>query len=180
MKKFLIVLIIIFICGILSADVCIEQIQDSAVLIGLDFYKEYANAKLAFKDVFWNILYERIKMFGVLLLLCFTPIKEKIGVILAPVFSFIWGFFLMSCIIELGVAGLVVGLASVLPHGLLYGGVIWMALSKRRTRSYHMKDRVALNVATYIFMMLLFITGCVMESLVGTHFIPWVIRLSLI
>lgn len=180
MKKFLIVLIILFICGLLSADVSIKQIQDSEVLVGLEVYKEYANAKLTFKDVFWNILYERIKLFGVLLLLCFTPIKEKIGAILAPVFSFVWGFFLMSCIMELGIAGLVVGLASVLPHGLLYGGVIWMVLGKRRTRSYHTRDRIALNIASYIFMLLLFITGCIIESLIGTHFIPWVIRLSLI
>lgn len=180
MKKFLIVLIIIFICGVLSADICLEQIKDSEVLVGLDFYKEYANAKLAFKDVFWNILYERIKLFMVLILLCFTPIKEKIGVVFAPVFSFIWGFFLMNCIIELGVAGLVVGLASVLPHGFLYGGVIWMLLGKRYARSYHTKNRIAWNIASYIFMILLFITGCVLESLIGTHFIPWVIRLSLI
>ena len=144
------------------------------------FYKEYANAKLAFKDVFWNLLYERMKLFGVVLLLCFTPIKEKVASVLAPVFSFIWGFFLMSCIIELGVAGLVVGLASVIPHGFLYGGVIWMVLGKHRTRSYHTRDRIALNIVSYIFVLLLFITGCVIESLIGTHFIPWVIRLSLI
>lgn len=180
MKKFLIVLIIIFICGILSADVCLEQVKDSAVLVGLDFYKEYANAKLAFKDVFWNVLYERIKLFGVLLLMCFTPIREKIGVVLATIFSFIWGFFLMSCIIELGIVGLAVGLASVIPHGLLYGGVIWMALGKRRTRSYHTKDRIAINIVTYLVMILLFVTACIVESLVGTYFIPWVIRLSLI
>lgn len=180
MKKFLIVLIIIFICGVLSADVCIKQIQDSNMVMGLDFYQEYAHAGLTFKNVFWNILYERIKLLVFLLLLCFTPIKERIGVLLVPVFSFSWGFFLMSCIIELGIAGLVVGLASVIPHGLLYGGVIWMVLGKYRTRSYHTRDRIALRIATYIFMMLLFLTGCVMESLVGTHFIPWVIRLSLI
>lgn len=180
MKKFLIVLIIIFICGILSADVCLNQIRDSKVLIGLEFYKEYANAQLAFKDVFWNILYERMKLFGTLILLCFTPIKEKMGSILAPIFSFVWGFFLMSCIIELGIAGLIVGLASVIPHGFLYGGVIWMVLGRRRTRSYHIKNRIAINVAIYIFIVLLFITGCVIESLVGTHFVPWIIRLSLI
>ena len=63
MKKFLIVLIIIFICGILSADVCLNEIKESEVLVGIDFYKEYANAKLAYKDVFWNNLYERIKLF---------------------------------------------------------------------------------------------------------------------
>ena len=180
MKKFLIVLIIIFICGILSADICLEQIRDSEVLIGVDFYEQYANTKQAFKDVFWNILYERIKLFVIIGLLCFTPIKEKIGSVLAPAFSFIWGFFFMSCIVELGIAGLVVGLTAVLPHGFLYGGAIGMMLSKRRTRSYHTKDRVMLNIGTYIFILLLFITGCVLESLVGIHFIPWVIRLSFV
>lgn len=180
MKKFLIVLIILFICGLLSADICIEQIKDSEVLVGAEFYEQYANTKQVFKDVFWNVLYERIKLFGVLILLCLTPLKERVGIVLAPIFIYIWGFFLMSAIIELGIAGLVVGLASVIPHGLLYGGSIWMMLGKRRTRSYHTRDRVALNVASYIFMLLLFITGCIMESLVGTHFIPWIIRLSLI
>lgn len=180
MKKFLIVLIIIFICGILSADVCLSHIKDSEVFMDLDFYKEYANTKLAFKDVFWNILYERIKLFGVLLLLCFTPIKEKIMAVLIPLFSFIWGFYLMSCIIELGIAGLVVGLASVLPHGLFYGGVIGLLFAKRRNRNYHVKNRIAINIGMYILMLLLFVTACIIESLVGTHFVPWVIRLSLI
>lgn len=180
MKKFLIVLIIIFICGILSADIFLKEIEGSSILSDVNTYSCYANAGLIFKDVFWNILYERTKLFIGLLLLCFTPIREKISVVLATVFSFIWGFFLMSCIIELGVAGLVVGLASVLPHGLLYGGAIGMLLRKRRARSYHTRDRVMLNVASYVFMLLLFITGCIVESLIGAHFIPWVIRLSLI
>lgn len=180
MKKFLIVLIIIFICGILSADVCLKQIEDSAVVVGLDCYKQYANAKFAFKDVFWNIMYERIKLFSVLLLLCFTPLKKKLGVILLAVFSFVWGFFLMSSIIELGAAGLVVGLASVLPHGILYGIVIGLVLNRSRTRTLHTRNRIAIHVVLYILLVLLFLTGCILESLVGTHFIPWVIRLGFI
>ena len=58
MKKFLIVLIIVFICGVLSADVCLKQVEDSAVVVGRDVYEQYATAKLTFKHVFWNILYE--------------------------------------------------------------------------------------------------------------------------
>lgn len=180
MKKFLIVLIILFICGVLSADVCLKQIEDSAVVVGRDVYEQYANAKLEFKNVFWSILYERIKLFGVLLLLCFTPIKEKIGVILALIFSFTWGFFLMSSIIELGFAGLVVGLASVIPHGILYCGSIWLMLRKNQTRTYLAREKMMINIASYIGIILLFITGCILESLVGSYFIPWVIRLSMI
>lgn len=180
MKKFLVVLIILFICGVLSADLCLKQIEDSDVMIGLDCYKQYANAKFTFGDVFWDILYERIKFFSVLLLLCFTPLKKKLGVIFLIIFSFIWGFFLMNCIIELGVAGLVVGLACVLPHGILYGVVVGLVLNKSRTKTYHTRNRIAIQVLLYIVLTILFITGCILESLVGTHFIPWVIRLSLI
>ena len=180
MKKFLIVLIIIFICGVLSAEVCLKQIEESAVLAGREFYEKYATSEILFKDVFWNILYERIKLFSILILLCFTPLKEYLHFILAPVFSFIWGFFLMSSIMELGVAGFVVGLGSVLPHGILYGAVIGVLIGKKSARKYHVRNKIAINMGLYIFMLQMFITACVMETLMGTHFIPWVIRLSFI
>ena len=180
MKKFLIILIILFICGILSADVCVKQMKDSGVLLGVDFYSQFSNAKLVFKDVFWNIFYERIKLLGILVLLCFTPLKEKIGIIIMPLFSFAWGFFLMSCIVELGVAGLVVGLASVIPHGVFYGAVIATILFRQQAKKYHPQNRVATNIVLYLLLLLMFLTGCVLESLMSVHFVPWVIRLSFI
>ena len=180
MKKFLIILIILFICGLLSADVCLKEIEDHTVVIGKEVYEQYASLKLAFKNVFWNVLYERIKLFVVLFILCFTPIKEKIGVVLAAIFSFVWGFFLMSSIIELGFVGLIVGLASVLPHGILYCGSIWLMLRKNRTRSYLVREKMMINMASYIGVVLLFITGCILESVMGSYFIPWVIRLSMV
>ena len=179
MKKFLIVLIILFVCGLLSADVCLKEIEDNAV-VGREVYEQYASAKLTFKNVFWDVLYERIKLFGVLFILCFTPIKEKMGLVLAPVFSFVWGFFLMSSIIELGFVGLIVGLASVLPHGILDCGSVWLMLRNNRTRTYLVREKMMINMASYIGIVLLFITGCILESFMGSYFIPWVIRLSMI
>lgn len=180
MKKFLIVLIIIFICGVLSADICMQQIKESNTFVGFEGYKQYANAKLLFQQVFWNIVYERIKLLGVVVLLCFTPLKERIGYFGGVLFSFIWGFFFMSCIVEIGVAGVVVGLASVLPHGILYGVAIGLLLNGGRTGRYHHKNQIGRKISVYVFVLLLFVTACVIESLIGTHFIPWVIRLSLI
>lgn len=180
MKKFIIVLIIVFICGIISADICLTQLKDSTIFVGKDFYVQYAIAKYSFKDLFWNVLYERIKLIGVLILLCFTPIKKKIGFLLAPLFCFIWGFFLMNCIMTLGVAGLVVGLASVLPHGILYIAIIGIVSQRQNKRTYHLKNHFAINVVLYLCLLLLFFTACVLESLVGAYFIPWVIRLSFV
>lgn len=182
MKKFFLMLAIIFICGVVSAEVCMDLLNDSSVLLDLEVYKGYANAKLFFQDVFWNILYERIKLFVFIILLCFTPLRNFLAGLIVSVFSFIWGFFIMSCIAELGLAGVVVGIASVIPHGLFYGAMIMMMLSGREGHSYTYQnsERIALNIANVVIMILLLITGCVLESLVSTHFIPWVIRLSLI
>lgn len=181
MKKFFLMLAILFLCGIVSADICVGIIKDSDVLMDLEIYKNYANAKLIYKDVFWNVLYERLKLFAFLGLLCFTPVREFLGILFAGIFSFIWGFFMMSCITQLGLAGVVVGISSVLPHGLLYGGLMVMMLAKRgRVRTYSQKGNMAVYIMSCIVMLLLFVTGCVLESLVSTHFIPWVIRLSLI
>lgn len=180
MKKFLLMLLILFICGIISADLCVEKLLNSNVLLDIEIFRGYANAKLAFKDVFWNVLYERAKLIVILILLCFTPIREKIIYILISIFSFMWGFFCMSCISELGFAGAAVGITSVFPHGIFYVGMVVLLLQNNAHNSYHQKDRVTLNAVTYMSMILMFVTGCIIESLMGTHFIPWVIRLGLI
>lgn len=180
MKKFFLMLVILFLCGMISADVCIDIIKDSSVLMDLEIYKNYAGSELIYRNVLWNILYERLKLFGFLLLLCFTPFRRFLNILIVSIFSFIWGFFMMSSIAELGLAGVVVGIAAVLPHGILYGALVMMLLSQKSIHSYHRGERIAVNIMTVVIMILLFLTGCVMESFVGTHFIPWVIRLSLI
>ena len=86
----------------------------------------------------------------------------------------------MSCVLQLGLAGVVIGSFSVVPHGILYGILIAMILLEGNTYSHYKKRDVALSAANIIIMILLLLTGCVLESLVSTHFIPWVIRLSLI
>lgn len=179
MKKFLIVLIILFICGVLSADVCLKQMEETT-LIGREVYEQYANTKQGFQQVFWNVFYERIKLLGVVLLLFLTPIKERVGMILGPIFCFVWGFFLMSCIIELGFVGVIVGLASVLPHGYLYGQGLWFLLRKSRAKTYLARERLMLHILSYLGLVLLFLSGCILETLMGSSFIPWVIRLSMI
>lgn len=180
MKKFVVILIIVLICGIISADICLKQLKESMVFVGKDFYVQYANANYSFKDIFWNIFYERIKLIGVIILFCFTPIRKKIGFLLAPLFCFAWGFFLMNCITTLGFAGVVVGLASVLPHGILYIAIIGIVSQLQNRKNYHFKNYIAKHMIIYLCTILLFLTACVLESLVGAHFIPWVIRLSLI
>lgn len=180
MKKSFFMFLILFVCGILSADVCIDIIHGSSVLMDLESYRGYADAQFVYQDVFWNVLYERIKLFIFLLMLCLTPFKRYLGIFFAGIFSFMWGFFMMSSIRILGLAGVVVGIASVLPHGILYGALLMVVLSERNLYTYHKNNQILIYVLNGVIMLLLLLTGCVLESLVSMHFIPWVIRLGMI
>lgn len=180
MRKFLLVLCILFICGVISADICIEKLMYSDVLLEIDLYRDYANAKLAFKDVFWNVFYERAKLILFLLLLCFTPIREHVAFLFVAVFSFLWGFFFMSSVVELGLVGVVIAITAVIPHGILYIGALFLILRRTVKHDYYQRDKMVMNPITYIVIILMFLTGCIIESLMGTHFIPWVIRIGLI
>ena len=180
MRKFLLVLGILFICGIVTAELCIEGLKQTEVLWSMEIFKEYAYAKIAFKNVFWNVMYERIKLILGLLILCITPIRNKVPVILISLFSFCEGFFIMCCIHTLGFAGVFVALGAVLPHGVLYAGIFVLLFQNQRARFYRANENMTRGLTKGFIMILLFVTGCVMECFVSTHFIPWVIRLSLI
>ena len=180
MKKILLMLLIFFVCGIISADLCIEKLKLSNVILDLETYRAYAYANLKFRDVFWNICYERVKLILVLLLLGYIPVKQRVSIVLICIFSFVWGFFFLGCVLELGLAGVVVGICSVFPHGLIYLFLLIMTLQERKSYSFHRRERVLMGLTSYLSLILMFLTGCVIESVIGTHFIPWVIRLGLI
>lgn len=182
MKKSFFMLLILFICGIVSADVCMDILKEGNALLDVGMYERYAKAQLVYQDIFWNILYERIKLFAFLLLLCFTPIRRFLGIVMISVFSFTWGFYIMTCVLELGMAGVIVGMAAVLPQGILYGMLLITLLgrSEVQTYSYHKQSNLVRGILDIVIVILLLITGCVLESIVSTHFIPWVIRLSMI
>lgn len=179
-KKFLWILCILFICGIISADICINELAYSKALLDIKIYQDYANAKLVFKDVFCSVLYERIKQMVLLIILCFTPIKERVAYLLVSVLAFLWGFFFMSCVSGLGFVGVVISIVAVLPHGILYGGVLLLLIQKNRQHAYYYRNRMMESSITYIAMIILFITACIIEGVMGTHFIPWVIRIGMV
>lgn len=86
----------------------------------------------------------------------------------------------MSCVAELGLVGVVIAITAVIPHGILYMGILFLILHRNEKYNYHQRDRMVFGSVTYVAVILLFLTGCIIESLMGTHFIPWVIRLGLI
>lgn len=180
MKKFLLMLTILCVCGFVSADLCVATIQDKDIFLSQEQFIAYAYNETRFKDVFWSVLYERGKLLIGIILLMFTPLREKLSVILVSIFSFLFGFFCMSCILSLGMVGVVVAIFTVIPHGILYFIVILLLLQRRQTKRYIERNRRGKSLLTFVILIFIFVAGCVLETVVGTQFVPWIIRLSLI
>lgn len=180
MKRFLIVLALLFLSGVLVADLCIGQLQRENIWMNLELFKAYAYSNVTFKEVIWNMLYERGKLMIALIILGITPLRERLPIFFLSLFSFCFGFFLMSCVSEIGFIGIVVALASVIPHGFFYVGAFVALTGGASSRGDYQNNGLRQAVVTYLFAGLLFITGCVMECVMGVHFIPWVIRLSFV
>ena len=162
MKKIVWIFLIVFLCGIVVADICTNKLLMADVVLTGEGLRKYATSKIVFNDVIWNLFYERLKQLICVLILRITPLKRYIAVSLIGILVFAFGFFTMSCILAIGFVGILIGLASVFPHGLLYIGGFNFLQSNR------------------ILAVMFFITGCVIECVIGVHFVPWIIRLSMI
>ena len=180
MKKLIVALFLVFICGIIAADICTSKLLSEEVIISMDILKKYAYSKINFNDVIWNLLYERLKQFVCILLFRITPLKNYISIILIGILLFCFGFFSMSCILAIGFVGILIGIACILPHGGLYFCSYYMLSKQTRVYSYQQPNKIPQKVIAYLLAIVFFVTGCVMECVIGVHFIPWIIRLSMI
>lgn len=178
MKRFLSIIIIIFLCGIITAEICFEQADEANYLLNLDRFRKLAYNQPPFGRILWDLVYERGKMFAFLLLLYLTPIRERVLLLGMIWFAFSYGFFLMSCMITLGIVGFVVAVTGVFPHWICYIGLLIYLVRRSHFRGYYGLNVLTQRVVTVGTVVVIFATGCVLECFMGVHFIPWLIRLS--
>lgn len=178
MKKSIFLWLLLLICGMISADVLAMISDFENIVINAEEYRAYAYAKVEFKEMFWKLLYERGKMLGILALISLLPTREKLLPLLACFFTYGYGIFFMSCLMEIGIAGILISLSALIPHGILYGIAIVLMFRRRELRTYQMNQKFGYEAGTVAIILLLFVTGTVIECFIGTEFMPWVIRLS--
>lgn len=180
MRKKIFLLLLLLICGMVSADVLAIMSDFENIVVGTEEYRAYAYAEVTFEEIFWKLFYERGKLLVTLALISVLPIREKILSVLVCIFTYGYGFFFMSCLMEIGIAGILIGLSAIFPHGILYGIAIVLLFHRRELRSYQRTKRVGYEMGGMVIVIALFVAGCVVECFIGTTFMPWVIRLSMI
>ena len=180
MRKLWIMLLLLFLCGIISGDFIAESLKEDGVLLGIEVYKEYAYSKLRYEEIFWQILFERCKYLMIVMLFILTPLKRIIPLLLMGISTYMLGFFIMSNMISMGVVGLLIALVTFLPLLLFYGGMVLILTREKNRATLRQGKKVAIKALSIVLSGMLFVAGCVVEALVGVYLVPWMIRLSLI
>ena len=180
MRKIWIMLLLLFLCGMISGDFIAESLKEESVLLGMDVYKEYAYSKLVFEEIFWQILFERCKCLIIIVVLVLTPFRKILPLLLIGAVTFMLGFFIMSNMIGIGGVGLLISIVTFIPMLIFYGGMALLLLRGRDRTTLRQGRKMAFRVMTVVLSVLFFGAGCIVESLVGVYLVPWMIRLRLI
>lgn len=178
MRKEFLVNIILFLGGIWIAQ-----------LIGKDYFATYGylnsvhierfvQEEMNYVDLFWNILWTRGKQFLMIWMLQMTACKRILPILLKLLFAFLLGFLLMVCCITVGPTGLLVVLATLFPHGICYFLAVWGLFGWQQTMRFEKRQRVKEIVIQIVICMLLIISGGILETVVGTRMLRYILKVS--
>ena len=81
MKKIIIMLLLLFLCGMISGDIITGDLKEESALLGMEVYKEYAYSKPQFETVFWQLLFERCKILIFIIILALTPLRNHLPLV---------------------------------------------------------------------------------------------------
>lgn len=176
MKKFVWIGLLFLLAGILVAELIGNEFLTTYGFLNEYHLKSFANAALEELDVLWNTIWERGKVMLLLVLLCATPFRRsfpKVGIALA---GFVAGAFGAACVAQLGVWGILLTLAALLPHGILYGIDIVLLYGLHPAYNFEGKRKNARFFLQILLIIMIFFAACLMETLLGTRLLQIVLR----
>lgn len=110
-------------------------------------------------EVLWN----RGKLFLMLMVFLATPVRKWIPFCTAACLSFLAGIYIKICLIQFGLKGILIFLISLLPHGIFYGMVAVLLFLMSKNRNYYRKGEMLSRILVIIIMLTLFFVGALLE-----------------
>ena len=134
--------------------------------------QRYLQVKVDAKDFFIYVIKERILLFAIILLLSCVKWKKVFTAICLSGIGFFFGILSVSSVLQLGMKGLLLVLGGVFPQGIFYGAQYGMLLNYW----YEHPLREWNHVKT-IFVIMMFVTGMLLETYVNPIIVRWLISL---
>lgn len=159
-----------------------------AQLLGSEFFGNYgylneyqlqsfAYSKMDKMDLFWNVLWDRGKLFLVFVLICATSMRKLLPIVGKSLLGFLIGIFGTVCVMHLGAYGILFLLATLFPHWILYLAVLIMIYRFRPMYSHEGKRKNTRFFLQILLIWMLFLAGCVSETLIGTQLLQLLLKI---
>lgn len=176
MKKEILIVVILLLAGVFSA-----QLFGSEYFATYGFLNEYhlqsfSNVKLDWVALFWNVFWERGKLFLMIVILGMTPVKRALPLLFRAVFGYTVGLYGAACVMNMGAAGLGVLFFSVFPHGIFYLMVLYLFLRMEGKAHYKEHKHIFTTAFSIAVLLVLFLVGCLLETTIGTCLLQMYLR----
>lgn len=137
----------------------------------------FAGAKLEVPALIGNIMWERGKLFLLICLVAYTPLKKVAPLVLRCGICFTAGVFLAACMLNMGLRGIIFFVISLFPHCLFYLIVLLLIFGVDTHSFYNRKSPVVKRVIYYGVVGIVFLLGCISEVIISVPLLQNVIRL---
>lgn len=156
----------------------------SAWLFGYEYFSTYgflneyhmqtfAKASFDTPALLGNILWERGKLFLMIVIVSCTPLKKIMPLLLRCGICYTAGMFLAACIMNMGIYGFLFFVVSWLPHGFLYLLVLMMVFRMDYYQICGRKNAALKLGAACTGIIMVFLLGCVTEATIGVSILRW-------
>ena len=159
--------IVLFLAGVLLAQL-LGSTYLTETLLGADHLTNFAGQPLDPEELFFPILWKRGKLFFLIFLLCLTSFRRVVSKCLPVILLFVLGFYAGLCLACQGILGIGICFLSVFPHGVIYIFVLYLILHMKKPIQYSGKRYILTEFVSVLFVLLLFVAGCLLEATVGS------------
>lgn len=180
MKKMTWVCVALFLTGILCTQLIgYDKLRELTKVDGTTLL-QYANSNTELVQRYFNVLWERGKLFLLLWICSMTTLGRRMPVLVLWLCCFLLGLFGGICMVGVGWPGILLALASLFPQILLYGAAVWIILWMRNSQIRQFiygKKLLAKRILHILIAIVLIILGTIMETTVGHQLVCQVINL---
>lgn len=170
MKKMTWVCVALFLTGILCTQLIgYDKLRELTKVDGTTLL-QYANSNTELVQRYFNVLWERGKLFLLLWICSMTTLGRRMPVLVLWLCCFLLGLFGGICMVGVGWPGILLALASLFPQILLYGAAVWIILWMRNSQIRQFiygKKLLAKRILHILIAIVLIILGTILETTVG-------------
>ena len=176
MKRQVLFLLVCFLAGVFSAQLFGTEFLVTYGFLNRHHITAFVHTEVPYLKVFWNVLWDRGKLFLLLAVLEMTPFQVALPKLIKEIVLYTFGLFFWACLMNMGFYGILVCMGSVMPQILPYAAALFLLfglggqpryVGPGYTKSSLLRTPVIRYVSAVAAIVLLVVVGAVLEASVS-------------